>query len=163
MIVSIIAAVSQNNIIGKNNRLIWHLPADLKYFKITTTGHSIIMGRKTFESVGKPLPGRKNIIITRKKDYSVQDCLVVNSIEEALKQTKDEKEVFIVGGAEIYKLALPWAHKMYLTIIHHSFEGDTYFPSYDANKWYLIQRVDFKKDEKNPYDFSFCVFAKDGL
>lgn len=160
MTISIIAAVAENNVIGKNNKLIWHLPADLKYFKNITLGHSIIMGRKTFESVGKPLPGRKNVIITRQKQYSATDCYVVGSLNEAIELTKSENEVFIVGGAEVYNLSLPFVHKMYLTKIHQKFDGDTFFPEFDTQYWKEISRVDCKADIKNIYDYSFCVYEK---
>ena len=122
-----VVAIAKNNAIGKDNQLLWHLPKDLKHFKEITSGHTIIMGRKTYESVGKPLPNRRNIIITR-QNITIEGCEVVNSIEDALKLCAGEDEVFIVGGAEIYKQAMALTDRIYLTIVHHEFEGDTYFP-----------------------------------
>src|SRR5882757_2752929 len=134
MITSIVVAVSQNHAIGKDNKLLWYLPNDLKHFKEITTGHTIIMGRKTYESVGKPLPNRRNIIITR-QDITIEGCEVVKSIEDALALCANEDEVFIVGGAEIYKLAMSKTDRIYLTIIHHSFDADTLFPEIDYMEW----------------------------
>src|ERR1700749_3703820 len=122
MIVSIVVAISQNHVIGKDNKLLWYLPNDLKHFKDITTGHTVIMGRKTYESVGKPLPNRRNIIITR-QNITIEGCEVVSSIEEAIKLCQTEQEVFIVGGAEIYKQSLPLVNRIYLTIVHHSFDA----------------------------------------
>ena len=126
MIISIVVAVSENGVIGKDNKLIWHLPVDLKFFKDKTSGHHIIMGRKTYESVGRPLPNRVNIVISRSADYIAEGCIVVNSIKEAIGAVVDDSEVFICGGAEIYKEALDVADRMYLTRVHHEFEGDTF-------------------------------------
>ena len=134
MIVSIVVAIAKNNAIGKNNQLLWHLPKDLKHFKDITSGHTIIMGRKTYESVGKPLPNRRNIIITR-QNISIDGCEVVNSIDQALKSSAGEDEIFIVGGAEIYNQALSLTDRIYLTIVHHNFDGDTYFPDIKDDIW----------------------------
>src|SRR5690606_11071407 len=133
MIKSMIVAIAANNVIGKDNQLVWHMPADLRHFKSTTMGHYIIMGRKTFESQKKPLPGRTSIIITRNKDYQAEGCHVVHSLEEAYKigRENNQQEVFILGGAEIYEMALNSANKMYITEIKESFEGDTFFPKID--------------------------------
>ena len=160
MIISIIAAVAENNAIGKNGQLPWHLPADLKHFKNLTMGHHIIMGRKTFESVGKPLPGRTNIIITRQKDFETENCIVVHSLDEAIKSVVDDDDPFICGGAEIYKQALDIADKMYLTRIHEEFDGDTFFPEIDMNVWRETEREKSKPDEKCKYYYSFCVFKR---
>src|ERR1700761_936022 len=131
MIVSAVVAISENHAIGKDNKLLWYLPNDLKHFKEITTGGCIIMGRKTFDSVGKPLPRRCNIIITRQANVTIEGCEVVNSVEAALALCENEAEVYIVGGAEIYKLALPQTDRIYLTIVHKQFEGDSFFPEID--------------------------------
>lgn len=160
MIISIIAAVADNMIIGNNNSLPWNLPADLEYFKKNTLGKSVIMGAKTFESIGKVLPNRKNIILSFDKDYKAEGCVTVTSIEEALKEVGENEEVMIAGGASIYKQFLPLANKLYLTFIHHDFEGDTYFPEFDINQWKEAKRIDNKADGKNPYDYSFVILEK---
>lgn len=158
---TIIAAVAENNALGKNNDLIWRLPADLKRFKKVTFGHHIIMGRKTFESLGKPLPNRTTIIITRNKNYQIEGCITVNSLEEAIKAAKDDENPFILGGGEIYKQALAYADILDLTLVHHSFEdADTFFPVVDFNKWDEINREDFKADEKHDFDYSFVRYKK---
>lgn len=161
MTISIIAAIGSNNVIGKDNKLIWHLPADLKHFKELTTGHHLIMGRKTWESIGsKPLPGRTNIVITRDKNYKAEGCTLVHSLDEAISSVRNEDEVFIAGGAEIYKQAMGKANKMYITRVHHSFEGDTFFPEI-GKEWFEAINNDFEKDAKNKYDFSLCEYEKD--
>ncbi|MBW8051009.1 MAG: dihydrofolate reductase [Cytophagales bacterium] len=162
MTISIIAAVAQNNVIGKDNKLMWHLPADLKHFKEITMGHHIIMGRKTFEAIGKALPDRTSIIITRQKGLLATDCLVVNSLEEAIKLAKmnNENEAFIIGGGEIYKLAMNIANKIYLTRIGESFEGDTFFPVINKKKWEETARKEFSADEKNRYNYAFVELEK---
>ena len=158
--ITIIAAIANNNALGINNKLIWHLPEDLKRFKRVTTGHHVIMGRKTFESLGKPLPNRTTIIITRNKNYKVNNCLVVNSLDEALKNAKQDKNPYILGGAEIYKLAMPIADKLDLTIVHHEFEADAFFPEIDTSIWKETSRKNFKADEMNKYDYSFVTYEK---
>ncbi|HPK06008.1 MAG TPA: dihydrofolate reductase [Bacteroidales bacterium] len=157
---SIIAAVSDNNIIGNNNKLPWHLPADLKYFKNTTMGHALIMGRKTFESFGKPLKGRHSIVITRQKKWSYEGVEVAHSLDEAIAKTDNQKEVFVIGGAEIYKQALPLCNKMYLTIVHHNFDGDTSFPPVDFSEWKLEKDEKHLQDDKNPYPYSFRTYIR---
>lgn len=157
---SIIVAVAENNVIGKDNDLIWHLPRDLKHFKETTTGHYVIQGRKTYESYGKPLPNRTNVIITRDKDYTAGGCIVVHSLEEALKEAKNDAEPFIIGGGRIYEQALPLVDRIYLTKIHHSFEGDTYFPEIDLDEWEITDKRDFETDEKNIYPFSILILDR---
>ena len=129
MQISIIVALADNRLIGGNNKLLWHLPADLQYFKSITLGKPIIMGRKTYESIGKPLPGRRNIVISRNKQFKCQVCEVYDSLSKALAALQDYAEVMIIGGAEIYQQALPIADKMYITIVHHAFTGDAYFPT----------------------------------
>ncbi len=156
MIVTIVVAISENHVIGKDNKLLWHLPADLKHFKDITTGHSIIMGRKTYESVGKPLPKRRNIIITRQA-ISIEGCEVVNSVEAALELCKGEQEVFIVGGAEIYRQSLNLTDRIYLTIVHQTFEGDSFFPEIDPKQWKEVSREDHQPDDRNSLPYSFIT------
>lgn len=155
------AAVAANNALGKDNQLIWYLPADLKRFKKTTLNHAVIMGRKTFESLGKPLPNRTNIIITRDKNYKAEVCAVVNSLKAALKVAlKVDENPYILGGAEIYKQAMPFADKLDITFVHHKFEADVFFPEIDKTKWKETWREDFKADENNKYDYSFVTFER---
>lgn len=158
--ITIIAAIAENNALGKDNQLIWHLPADLKRFKKVTLGHHIIMGRKTFESLGKPLPNRTTIIISRNKNYTKKNCIVVNSLDEAIKASKDDKNPYILGGAQIYKQAMPIADKLDITFVHHNFEADAFFPEIDLNIWQETSREDFKKDETNKYNYSFVTYLK---
>ena len=157
---TIIAAVAKNNALGKNNDLIWHLPADLKRFKEITLGHHIIMGRKTFESLGKPLPNRTTIIITRNPDYIAPGCIVVNELEEAIEAAAIDENPFILGGAEIYKQAMDYADILDLTLVHEVFEADAFFPVIDMSIWTETSRQDFKADEKNKYDYSFVQYKK---
>ena len=159
MTVSAIVAISENHAIGKNNQLLWHMPNDLKHFKDVTSGRTIIMGRKTFDSVGKPLPKRRNIVVTR-QDITIPGCEVVKSVEDGLALCKGEDEVFIGGGAEIYKLAMPLTDRIYLTIIHHTFEADTFFPEIDKKEWKEAKREDFEPDEKNAYPYSFITLER---
>ena len=159
MIVSIIVAIGENNAIGKNNQLLWHMPNDLRHFKNTTAGRTIIMGRKTFDSVGKPLPKRRNIVVTR-QDITIPGCEVVKSIEDGLALCKGEDEVFIGGGAEIYRLAIPLTNRIYLTIIHQNFDADTFFPEIDYKQWKETAREDYQPDEKNPYPYSFITLER---
>ncbi len=160
--ITIIAAVAKNNALGKDNQLIWHLPADLKRFKKVTLGHHIIMGRKTFESLGKPLPNRTTIIITRNTNYIAEGCIVVNSLEEAINTAKADKNPFILGGAEIYKQALEIADVLDLTLVHYEFEADAFFPKIDFNHWKEVSREDFKANDKNKYDYSFVKYLRNG-
>ena len=160
MKLSIIVAASQNNVIGKNNQLIWRLSADLKRFKALTTGHHIIMGRKTFDSIGKPLPNRTSIIITRQADYKAEGCIVVNSLDEALAKVPEDQEAFIIGGGTIYKEVLDKADKLYLTLVHSKFDGDTFFPKVDDKIWKSVNREDHLPSEKNEYAYSFIDFVK---
>ena len=159
--ITIIAAFAENNALGKDNDLIWHLPADLKRFKKVTSGHHILMGRNTFESIGKPLPNRTSIIITRNKNYFKDGCLVANSIEDAIDLVAED-EAFIIGGAQIYKQALEsnLVDKLDVTIVHKEFEADVYFPEIDLNIWEEVSREDFKADEKNKFDYSFVSYKK---
>ncbi|RZA00851.1 MAG: dihydrofolate reductase [Sphingobacteriaceae bacterium] len=159
MTISIVVAIAKNHAIGKDNQLLWHLPKDLKHFKEITSGHTIIMGRKTYESVGKPLPNRRNIIITR-QNITIEGCEVVNSIDDALKLCTGEDEVFIVGGAEIYKQAMPLTDRIYLTIVHQEFEGDTYFPEIKEGIWKETARQDHGTDEKHLFSYSFITLER---
>jgi dihydrofolate reductase len=160
MIISIIAVVGKNNEIGKGNELLCRLPADLKHFKEITAGHTVIMGRKTFESLPKgPLPNRRNIVISRNKDLKIEGAEVYSSLDYALIKLLDENEVFIIGGAQIYKQVLPIADKLYLTKIHAGFpEADAFFPEVVWNVWREVSRETFPADEKNPYPFSFLEY-----
>jgi dihydrofolate reductase len=159
MTVSIIVAIAKNNAIGKDNKLLWYLPNDLKHFKDVTTGHTVIMGRKTYDSVGKPLPKRRNIIITRQA-ISIEGCEVVNSLEAALALCKDEDEVFIVGGAEIYRQSIPLTDRIYLTVIDQEFEGDSFFPELNPAEWEEKERANFEPDEKNKLRYSFITLER---
>ncbi len=161
MTISIIAAIAENNVIGKNNKLIWHISEDLKRFKKLTSGHPVIMGRKTYESLPfKPLPDRRNIILSTRKDIKYEGAEVFNDINEILKECKNENEIFICGGAEIYKLFLPLADKMYLTEVHKVFEGDTFFPEIDFLQWKLIEKSEIKYDEKSDLYYKFLNYEK---
>lgn len=160
--ITIIAAIGENNELGKDNDLIWHLPADLKRFKKVTSGHHILMGRNTFESIGKPLPNRTTVIITRNNNYYKDGCLVAHSIEEALDLAKNDNEIYIIGGAQIYKQALAQnlVQKLDITIVHATFDADVYFPKIDLSIWKEVSREDFKADEKNKYDYSFVSYER---
>jgi dihydrofolate reductase len=160
--ITVIAAIAKNNALGKDNDLIWYLPADLKRFKKVTTGHYILMGRNTFESIGKPLPNRTTIIITRNKNYSKEGCLIAGSIEEAIELAKEEAQLFIIGGAQIYKeiMAKDLADQLDITLVHSEFDADVYFPEIDTSVWKEAVREDFKADEKNDYDYSFISYQK---
>lgn len=167
MQISIIVAIGTNNVIGKDNSMIWHLPADMKFFREKTTGHCIITGRKNYESIPekfRPLPNRTNIVVTRNKNYSCPGAEVVNTLEEAveLAKSKNETEVFIIGGGQIFEESLVknFADVLYVTEIHHLFAGDTFFPVIDKTKWKEISREKHKADEKNKYDFDFVVYSK---
>jgi dihydrofolate reductase len=159
MTLSIIVAMAKNGVIGKSGGLPWYLPAELAYFKKVTTGHPIIMGRKTHESIGRALPDRKNIVITHDKDYKAKGCVVVDSLESAVKAAKGAEEAFIIGGESIYKLALPKADKLYLTKIDADIDGDRFF-RYDTSEWKQVWSEKHAKDEKNPYDFEFTMLER---
>ena len=158
--ISLIAAMASNRVIGINNTLPWHLPADFKHFKAVTMGKPILMGRKTYESIGRPLPGRTNIIITHNPSYVAEGCHVVNSIEQALTLTENDAEVMVIGGASFYQQTLPIAQRIYLTIIHHDFDGDAHFVKYDESIWREVERVDHQPDENNRYPYSFLTLEK---
>ena len=155
-----IAAVAENNTLGKDNELVWHLPNDFKRFKALTSGHHIIMGRKTFESFPKPLPNRKHIIITRQKKYQAEGCIIVESIEEAINICPKDENSFIIGGGEIYTLGLPYTDKIEITRVHESFEADTYFPEINNKEWKIVSSEFNKKDEKHKYDYTYQTFIR---
>ena len=157
---SLIVAASDNFAIGKDNQLLWHLPNDLKFFKRTTSGRSIIMGRKTYESLGKALPNRQNIVVSRQADLELFDAKVFSSLEEAIAFCKEEEEVFIIGGAEIYKQSLHLVDKIYITKVHHEFDADAYFPEVDFSAWKVIFEEHHQKDEKHAFPYSFFIYEK---
>lgn len=159
MTISLIVAVSSNNVIGKNNQLIWHLPADMKHFKLLTTGHAVFMGRKTYDSIGKPLPNRRNIVISRTVK-KIEGCEVVASVEAGFELCAGQEKVYIIGGAEIYREALPLASQIELTRVHQDFDGDTFFPEINPKQWQEIKWEDFGPDEKNAYAYSFITLNR---
>lgn len=159
-----IAAVAENNALGKDNDLLWHLPDDFKRFKTLTTGHKIIMGRKTFESFPKPLPNRHHIIITRDKNYKVEhpNCTVVHTLEAALALVADQETSFIIGGGEIYTLAMPFCDILEITRVHGNYEADAFFPTIDPTVWELEQEVYHSQDERHAVDFTYRTFVRAG-
>jgi dihydrofolate reductase len=157
---TIIAAIAENNALGKDNDLIWHLPADLIRFRKTTSGHHIIMGRNTYESIGKPLPNRTTVIITRNKNYTAEGCIIVNSIEAALGVAESDESPFIIGGAQIYNDAINLVDQLDITEVHHHFEADVYFPTIDLTIWRETKRETFEPDEKNSYSYSFVSYVR---
>lgn len=160
-ILSMIVAHADNRIIGKNNDMPWHLPADLAYFKKTTLGKPVIMGRKTYESIGRPLPGRQNIVISRDKNYQAAGIEVVSSVEQALVNAGDVDEIMVIGGGAIYAHCLPAAQRLYITHIEATIDGDTQFPAYDTNNnWQKISSEQYLADEKNAYNLDFCVYER---
>ena len=154
--------MADNRVIGKNNALPWHLPADLKHFKQLTMGKPIVMGRKTFESIGKPLPGRTNIIVTRDTSYIAEGCVVVHSLDEALSIAKEQEEAMVIGGAKLFEQILPLAERIYLTEIHQEFDGDTHFPDLNKDEWSECERSTHGPDECNQYAYSFIVLERRG-
>lgn len=159
---SIIAAVAKNNVIGKDNKLIWHLPEDLKRFKNLTMGHNIIMGRKTFESLGRVLPNRKHIVLCKNSHLEIdnENVEIIHDVDSLGTYISSSEENFVIGGASIYKLLLPKVQKMYITRINQDFEGDVYFPKIDENEWTVIEREKGLKDEKNPYDYEYITYER---
>ncbi len=162
MIISIIVAADEQNGIGINNNLLCHLPADLKYFKQVTSGHCIVMGRKTYESIGKPLPNRTNIVVTRNHNLNIDGCVVVTSLQEAVNYAKNnnETELMITGGGTIYADAINWCNKVYLTRIHHTFNADTFFPEVSKHGFKLTSSAKHAADEKHAYSYTFEVWEK---
>jgi dihydrofolate reductase len=155
-----IAAVAENNALGKNNELVWHLPNDFKRFKSLTTGHHIIMGRKTFESFPKPLPNRTHVVITRNKNYNPEGCVVVDSIEKAIAICPENETSFIIGGGEIYNLGLPFADQLEITRVHHSFEADAFFPEINRNEWKEVESEYNPVDDKHLFAYTYQKFVK---
>ncbi|WP_113654766.1 dihydrofolate reductase [Pedobacter namyangjuensis] len=160
MNISIVVAISQNNAIGKNNQLLWHLPADLKHFKEITSGNCIIMGRKTYDSIGRPLPNRRNVVITRNTALKIEDVEIVTSLEDAISLCENEKEIFIIGGAEIYKEALALTDTIYLTTVHQHYDADAFFPEIKSEDWLEIDSESHKADEKNKVDYTFSTLKR---
>jgi dihydrofolate reductase len=163
--ISIIVAVAENNAIGKNNQLLWHLPADMKFFKEKTIGHCVITGRKNYESIPekfRPLPNRTNIVITRQKNYNAPGAVVVSSLEEAIEKAKaiSNDEIFIIGGGEIYAQSLSLADKIYLTKVHRTFDADTFFPELNLDDWEIISSIKYDADDKNEYPFTFMELKR---
>lgn len=165
MTISFLFAMDEARGIGINNRLPWRLPADLAFFRKTTTGHTVLMGRKTYDSIGKPLPKRHNIVLTRDTGFSAEGVEVIHSPEEVAKQygwtgPRQDEELFVIGGAEVFRQLLPFADRMYVTEIAHRFEADTFFPEMDWSEWMAVSRVPGVKDEKNPYDYTFITYER---
>jgi dihydrofolate reductase len=156
----IIAAIARNGVIGKDNTLPWHLPGDMAFFKKTTTGHTIVMGRKNYEDIGRPLPGRRNIVLSRDPGFSADGCEVVNSFADMLAATTHDKKTFIIGGAAIYKIALDRASKMFLTKINAEIEGDVYFPDINRDDWDLVSSEQFQPDKKNKFGFTIEEYKR---
>ncbi len=165
MIISLIAALTKNHVIGKNNDLPWHLPDDMKYFMQTTKGHHVIMGRKNYDSIPekfRPLPNRTNIVVTRQPNWQAEKCITVNSLQDAVNIAKqnNETELFIIGGAEIYQIGFPLTQRMYLTEIQTELAGDTFFPTFSKSEWKETSRVHHAKDERHAYAFDFVIYDK---
>jgi dihydrofolate reductase len=160
MKLALIVATDQQGLIGRDNDLPWKLSADLQYFKKVTMGKPIIMGRNTYESIGRPLPGRKNIIVTKDQKYTAEGCFLVHSIKEALMECKDVNEAIVMGGASLYKQFLPKADKLYLTLVHANLKGDTWFPEWYSDEWTEISHEDHLADDKNEYPYSFIIYEK---
>lgn len=157
---SLIVAISENRVIGREGQLPWHLSADLKRFKQLTMGHHIVMGRKTYDSIGRQLPGRTSVVLTRQTDWTVEGVLTATNLETALKLAGDDEEVFVIGGSQIYQLALPLVERLYVTRVHASVSGDTYFPEISSEQWQLEQSDSFNADEKNDHKYSFLVYSR---
>lgn len=155
-----IAAVAENNALGKNNDLLWHLPNDFKRFKEITSGHHIVMGRKTFESFPKPLPNRTHVIITRQKDFQFEGCIVVSDLEKAIAACPKTEDIYIIGGGEIYTQSISFADQLDITRVHHSFDADVYFPEIDPEIWELTNETFNSKDEKHLFDYTFQTFVR---
>ena len=160
MHIVIVVAMSENRAIGKDNQLLWQMPADLQHFKKITMGKPILMGRKTYQSIGRPLPGRTNVIITRDENFKAEGCLVVNSIESALAVVKDQEEICVIGGADLFRQMLPMVERIYLTVVHHEFEDDTFFPELDLAEWRELEKISNLADEKNKYPYDFLILQK---
>ena len=157
--ISVIVAVAENGTIGDNNTLLWHITEDMKRFRQLTTGHPVVMGRKTYDSLGRPLPNRRNVVISR-QDLAIEGCEVVHSLEEALALFQAEEEVFIIGGAQIYAEAMPVADRFYLTVVGHPYEGDTLFPAWNPLDWQLVELERFEQGLAYPYPFRFETYER---
>ena len=160
MKVTFIAAMDRNRVIGKENNIPWRIPRDWEYVKETTIGHSIILGRRNFESIGRILPGRRNIVVTRNPDFFFEGCEIVHSVQEVFDLCENEQEIFIFGGEEIYRAFLPYAEKMHITKINHEFKGDTFFPEVDFSEWMEVAVKKGIRDDKNPYSYSFHIYER---
>ena len=158
--VSIIVAIAQNGTIGDKNSLLWHIKEDMRFFRTTTSGHPVIMGRKTYDSIGRPLPKRTNVVITRDTNLVIEGCTVVHSLEEAVSMFDSAEEVFVIGGAQIYAQALPLAERIYLTVVGKEYEGDTSFPDIDYAEWIELSREDYDRGEEFEYPFSFITLER---
>lgn len=157
--ISVIVAVAENGTIGDKNTLLWHIKEDMKHFRSLTTGHPVVMGRKTYDSLGRPLPNRRNVVITR-QDIAIEGCEIAHSLEEALALFTPDEEVFVIGGAQIYAEAMPLADRFYLTVVEHPYEGDTAFPAWDREAWQLIESERFEQGESYPYPFRFETYER---
>ena len=160
MILSMIVAAAENGVIGRDNGLVWHMSSDLKHFKAITSGHTVIMGRRTFESIGRALPKRRNIVISGNSLYKAEGCEMAASLEDALNMVQHEDEVFVIGGGSIYRQAWEFADRLYLTIVHTEVQGDTFIPNVDENVWKEVNRQDFKAGEKDDFDYSFVDYVR---
>lgn len=158
---SLIVAMDENRLIGSENGLPWQLPADLAFFKRTTMGKPIVMGRRTFDSIGRALPGRRNIVVTRDPDFSAEDCEIARGVDEAIALCAEAEEIMLIGGSSLYRQTLHRADRLYVTRIHHSFEGDTWFPDFDESEWRQETRADFEADNRNPYPYSIIKFVRE--
>ncbi len=160
MRLSIIVAMDDNQLIGKDNTLPWHLPADLGYFKKTTTGKTVLMGRKTYESIGKPLPNRRNVIVSRNSEFKAEGCEIVDSIDAALNLAKNDNEVMVMGGASFYEQMLPSADRLYITRIDGKYDGDAHFPKFDIEEFIEVSRESHSPDDKNPHTYHFTILDR---
>lgn len=158
--ISVIVAVAQNGVIGADNKLIWHIPEDLKRFKAITSGHPVVMGRKTFESLGRPLPNRTNVVVTRNPHYFAEGVTIADSLGEAIGMFPNSEEVFIIGGAEVYRQAMDIADRFYLTEVYADYEGDTHYPEWNRDEWELVSEEHHERGEKYPYPFAFLNYAR---
>lgn len=159
-VVSIIVAMDRNRLIGGDGRLPWHLPADLRHFKQTSLGKPVVMGRKTYESIGKPLPDRTNIVVTRNNEYQAPGCITSSSLDQAIQSAGNVKELMIIGGADLYRQAFPRATRLYLTRIDAEFEGDSWFPDFDGNEWKVTAKSDHEVDDRNRFPYSFVTLER---
>jgi dihydrofolate reductase len=161
MNLSIIAAIGQNNELGYRNGLLWHIPADLKRFKTITSGHTVIMGRRTFESIGnKPLSNRRNIILTRQKEVPGSEVMLADSVPAIIRMINPNEETFVLGGGMVYELFLPYCNKLYLTVVHQNYPADTFFPDFDKSSWEISERIDIDDDEKAKVRYSFVTYIR---